>query len=331
MLFTLEHFWYASDRWALPFLLTPFSQLFRFFVYVRRQFYFYGIKKTYRAPVPVIVIGNLTVGGTGKTPFVIWLAAFLRAERFHPGIVSRGVGGCKWRKPHIVSLHDAAHEVGDEALLIVRQTHCPLVIGIHRAEVAQFLLSHYSCDILLSDDGLQHYALGRDIEIAIVDGVRQFGNGRLLPSGPLREPIERLNSVDMVLTHGSKGVFNMQLQPKRFVSLLNAEQTINFLHFPHKKIHAVAGIGHPDRFYSMLKKHGFELVEHRFPDHYLYQAKDFQFRDALPIVMTEKDAVKCFSFADDRFWYLKVETEVCAEFGPQLLEKVQKHVEALQI
>jgi len=274
--------------------------------------------------VPIVVVGNITVGGTGKTPFVIWLARFLLAHGHRPGIVSRGVGGKKHIVPYHVKLNSLVDEVGDEALLLAKNTACPVVLGIDRPKAVANLLQHFPCDIVLSDDGLQHYRLGRDLEIAVVDGERLYGNTQLLPAGPLREPLRRLQNVDFVVINGetNKDEFVMKLEPQEFISVKDPKEKIHLQNFPYKKIHAVAGIGHPDRFFSLLKKMGFEIIPHVFRDHYLFQKSDLNFSQAYPIVMTEKDAVKCESFADERFWYLAVNAKIDKKLETKIKNKI---------
>ena len=325
----LERYWYYSDprKKILSVLLTifllPLSWLFSCVVCLRRCLYRLGIKKTCHFPVPVIIVGNITVGGTGKTPFVIWLANYLREQGKRPGIVSRGMGGKMHKQPRWVREQDAVAEVGDEAILLVRRTQCPLVVCVDRVAAVRELLANADCNVVISDDGLQHYRLGRDVEIAIVDGVRQFGNGRLLPAGPLREPVTRLQEVGIIVVNGGAGD-SMILQAHTWVAMAATQQNPPT---PGATIHAVAAIGHPERFFATLRQQGFTLIEHNFPDHYLYQAADFNFNDHLPIVMTEKDAVKCDSFADERFWYVPVGTivrdELKAQVGLVFLKRIK--------
>lgn len=318
----LARYWYRQSLHFFTFLLLPFSWLFGFIITIRQWLYRVGIIKTSHFDIPIIVVGNITVGGTGKTPFVIWLAQFLREQGYHPGIVSRGVGGKKQVKPHRVTAQDAAEEVGDEALLLL-QSDCPVVIGINRSAAVEMLLNQTSCNIVISDDGLQHYRLGRNIEIIMVDGLRQFGNRHLLPAGPLREPMKRLNQVDFVVTNGGgSDALTMTLEPLAIISLQDKQNKMKLDEFSSRKIHAVAAIGHPERFFQMLENAGFEVIPHSFPDHYHYQANDFNFSDSLPILMTEKDAVKCKAFADHRFWYVSVTANIHRTLQQQLLAKL---------
>lgn len=325
-----ENHWYRSSLSWLTFILLPLSWLFRIAVSIRYFFYKIRIKKTKHFPVPVIVVGNITVGGTGKTPFVVWLADYLKKQGFKPGIVSRGVGGKKINSPCWIDANADAAIVGDEAVLLARRTRCPMVVGIDRVAVINELLKKSNCDIVISDDGLQRYSMGRSMEIAIVDGMRGFGNQQLLPAGPLREPVSRLKRADMVVVNCGNDSFSlcnktlqektgmMRLQGEVVVSLQNTEVVQSLEKFKHKKVHAVAGIGNPARFFALLKQYQIQIIEHVFKDHYLYQSDDLEFSDDLPIIMTEKDAVKCLSFANEKLWYLPVEAEMSTEIENKL-------------
>jgi tetraacyldisaccharide 4'-kinase len=327
MRFDQSHYWYGSTYSLLTYFLLPVAWLFQLGVLIRQKLYRYGWKTTYRFPVPIMVVGNITVGGTGKTPCVIWLANFLSAQGYSPGIVSRGVGGKKWRTPQWVYADDSPDAVGDEAILIARNTRCPMVISVDRVAAVRTLLAQTSCDVVICDDGLQHYRLGRDIEIALLDGTRGLGNRCFLPAGPLRESPQRLKSVDFVVINGNendlvhftqensldlKGLFSMQLEPRYCV----------FADFPHKQVHAVAGIGHPERFFRQLEASGFDISRHAFTDHYLYQAKDIDFPDLSPIVMTEKDAVKCFAFAPPDCWFVALNTIVSEGLQKKIVDQL---------
>lgn len=327
----LERDWYHSSLTWRTFCLLPFSWLFRTIVRMRRFLYRARIKKTFQFKIPVIVVGNITVGGTGKTPFVIWLAAQLRARGLTPGIVSRGVGGNTQLKPHWVKENADVREVGDEAVLLLQKTQCPLVIGIDRVACVKELLAKTNCDVVISDDGLQHYRLGRQIEVVLVDGARGLGNQQLLPAGPLREAVSRLKQVDFIVCNGNadssqtleipredtgaKVPWTMQLQGNQLVSLKN---TAIKMPLNKMRVHAVAAIGNPDRFFNSLREKNLDIIPHVFPDHYFFKKEDFAFGDTLPIVMTEKDAVKCHAFADERFWILPVDAIV----DDQLIQKI---------
>ncbi len=323
------------SRWLLdvwykdPFIgvvLMPLGFLFSDFVKFRKFLYRIGVLKKHSLPVPVIVIGNITVGGTGKTPLIIWLAHWLKDQGFKPGIISRGYGGQAETGAQWVDASSSAENVGDEAVLIVQQTGCPMAVSPLRADAAKLLLEKSDCNIVLSDDGLQHYALNRDIEIAVIDGERRFGNSYCLPAGPLREPIERLRSVDFIVVNGEKSEDNelsMQITGNTAVNLITGEQK-PLQAFSATGCHALAGIGNPDRFFKLLASAGLNCKTHSFPDHYKFQAADIAFPDAEPVLMTEKDAVKCVGFANDRHWYVPVKARPEPAFAEQLRERLRQ-------
>ncbi len=277
--------------------------------------------------MPVVIVGNISVGGTGKTPLTLWLAEQLIEDGWHPGIVSRGYtkGGSRKETAREVG-DDTADEVGDEPLLMARRALCPVWIGRDRPAAAQALLqAHPECDIILSDDGLQHYRLQRDVEIAVVDGARRFGNGLLLPAGPLREPVSRLHQVDAVVVNGGEvrnNEFSMQLAGTRFYNLLNPKLTMSASEFAGQRLHAIAGIGHPQRFFRYLQQLGLNCHNHAFPDHHPYTVDDITFADADAVLMTEKDAVKCAAFATEQCWVLRVDAQVAPALTQLILEKV---------
>lgn len=323
---------WALDIWykdpVIGLWLMPLGFLFSDIVRFRKFLYRIGMLKTQTLPVPVIVVGNLTVGGTGKTPLVIYLAEFLKNSGFKPGIISRGYGGLADSWPQWVGTESLAKDVGDEALLIAKQTVCPMVVGPLRVDAARLLLEKTDCDVILSDDGLQHYALHRDIEIAVIDGVRRFGNGYCLPAGPLREPIERLNSVDLIIVNGEKqepNEFPMRLEGDIAINLLTGEQK-HLVDFLTEDCHAIAGIGHPERFFKQLALVGLNTSNKSFPDHYSFQREDIEFSDQQPVLMTEKDAVKCRLFAGQQHWYVPVTARPDTLFTEQLLNLLrEKH------
>jgi tetraacyldisaccharide 4'-kinase len=314
----VESVWY--QRQLFSYLLWPFSWIYRAVIAMRRGLYGCGMLKTMHFPVPVIVVGNITVGGTGKTPLVISLADKLKQSGWRPGIVSRGYGGSATRLPQRVRPDSDPQLVGDESVLIVRKTGCPMVVCRDRTAAVATLLNHYDCNIILSDDGLQHLALGRDIEIAVVDGERRLGNGFCLPAGPLRESASRLKSVDFIVNNGfdHPGEWRMDLRPEKIYQLLDPSRRLSAAELNGLAIHAVAGIGHPQRFFKVLEKAGFNVLPHAFPDHYLFHKSDFDFNDRAPIIMTEKDAIKCLPFTDERFWCLPVRAELSTNFFTQL-------------
>jgi tetraacyldisaccharide 4'-kinase len=320
----VNYHWYRSSYTPLTFLLLPFASVFRVIVSLRRALYRFGFKKTQHFDVPVIVVGNITVGGTGKTPFVIWLVNFLRAQGYRPGIVSRGYGGKFTMTCCSVTPDSDTASVGDEAVLLAKRLGCPMVVGRDRVAAVKSLLLNSDCNIVISDDGLQHYRLGRTLEIAIVDGHRRFGNQAMLPAGPLREPVSRLRQVDFVIAQqqAKPGEYKMQLVGAIAQRVTAADVTRPLASFSQTDVHAVAAIGNPAQFFNALRAQDLHLILHAFQDHYLYKQSDFDFGDSLPIIMTEKDAVKCTSFADERFWYLPVIAEVDENFANALLKKL---------
>lgn len=322
----LQHHWYRLS--PLHLVLFPASLLFRALAAVRRFLYRSGMLASVRLPVPVIVVGNISVGGTGKTPLTLWLAQQLIENGWHPGIISRGYtrNARRHDTPQEVSGTDDAADVGDEPLLMAQRALCPVWIGRDRPAAAQALLqAHPGCDIVLSDDGMQHYRLRRDVEIAVVDGARRFGNGLLLPAGPLREPVSRLREVDAIVINGGKtgdGEFAMNLQGSLFYNLLNPETVVPPSEFAGQRLHAIAGIGHPRRFFAHLDQLGLNVQPHAFPDHHRYAAGDIDFADADAILMTEKDAVKCATFATERCWVLRVDAQIDPSLTQLILKKV---------
>lgn len=324
----LEHWlnvvWYESHFAAA--LLVPLSFIFQTIIRFRRFLYHIGVFKTQTLPVPVIVVGNISVGGTGKTPLIIWLVRFLKQAGFKPGVISRGYGGSAREWPQWVDAESDPKIIGDEALMLARQCLCPLAVGPVRVESAQLIIENRDCDIILSDDGLQHYALGRDIEIAVIDGVRRFGNGYCLPAGPLREPISRLQQVDLIICNDGDALeneYSMRVVGNIAKNLVNCEQR-KLQDFKDQYCHALAGIGNPDRFFNLLKRAGLKCREHVFPDHFFYQQKDINFIDDLPVLMTEKDAVKCIPFACEKHWYVPIQSILQPDFSRHLLQLLKK-------
>ena len=310
--------WYG--RHPLSLLLVPFAWLFRMAIALRRKLFTSGLLAIYHAPVPVVVVGNLTVGGSGKTPLVIWLAGFCRALGLRPGVVARGYGGRASSWPQQVRPDSDPAVVGEEPIIIARRARCPVAVAPQRSAAVEALLEHTDCNIIISDDGLQHYALGRALEIAVIDGVRRLGNGRLLPAGPLREPVSRLREVDFIVTNGIAGrnEFAMKYVAAGPVNLQRRELALPFAQFRGEPVHAVAGIGHPQRFFSMLKGHGLEVIPHPFPDHHRFRPEDLEFGDERPVLMTEKDAVKCEDFAPSRCWMVPITAELPEIFAQRL-------------
>lgn len=317
----VHQIWYRTRPNWLARLLQPVSWLFALVAAFRRQCYRWGLLKTVYMPVPVVIVGNITVGGTGKTPFVIYLVELLKKQGYRPGIVSRGVGGKQSVAPLQVTAESSYQAVGDEALVLFNRTQVPVFVCPSRVEAAKALIAQTDCNIIVSDDGLQHYALGRDIEIALIDSSRKQGNGLLLPAGPLRESIKRLLAVDIVIEHGEDKSADMHLVPEAFHSLVE-NKTVPLDYFKTTSVHAVAGIAHPERFFNTMKKLATCVFPHSFKDHYAFKSIDLVFNSTNPIVMTEKDAVKCHDFATQRYWFLSVAASISDSVHHQLVQEI---------
>lgn len=317
----LEDAWYKEMYISAWFM--PLSMLYLDVIRFRRFLYRVGFKKSHRLPVPVIVVGNITVGGTGKTPLVIRLVDLLKQQGYNPGVISRGYAGSAEDGLHVVKPESDAEKLGDEPVLIARRAACPVVVGADRPAAARKLLADFDCDVIISDDGLQHHALLRDIEIVVIDGERRFGNGYCLPVGPLREPPERVKSVDLVVVNTPKelleGEFAMQCQGESLINLQTGERQA-LSAFAGKDCYAVAGIGNPKRFFDQLAKAGLVCQTHAFPDHHTFTAADLQFKETKPLIMTEKDAVKCAGFAQAHYWYLPIAAVLPDTFTTQFLK-----------
>ncbi|TLY47549.1 MAG: tetraacyldisaccharide 4'-kinase [Gammaproteobacteria bacterium] len=308
----------------LAYLLWPLSFVYSIFIFLRRKLYQLHFLKINYLTVPVIVVGNITIGGTGKTPVVIALACFLKEKGWRPGIISRGYGGNTKHFPCLVHQNSNAREVGDEPLLIAQHTACPTVIDPNRSRGAKSLLKRSNCNIVISDDGLQHLSLGRNIEIVVVDGERRFGNNFCLPAGPLREPVSRLNSVDFVISKEmtQANEFKLSLIPDYFYQLIQTKNKQSADYFLNRKVHAVAGIGNPSQFFKTLRNLNLTIIEHPFPDHYQFKPRDFNFGDDAIVIMTEKDAIKCVGFVDTRLWCLKTKTDLDNNFLNTILSRI---------
>ena len=321
--------WYRRSlaRWLVG--LLPFSWLFRGMVGLRYGSFRRGWIASYRLPVPVVVVGNLTVGGSGKTPLVLWLVARLRELGWHPGIISRGYGGTV-DGVQCVSSSSRSDRVGDEPLLLARRSGVPVCVGRDRVAAGRLLLSqHPECDVIVSDDGLQHYRLRRTVELVVFDG-RGIGNGHLLPAGPLREPVGRLHNVDAIVWNtaspmvmesgGHLPQFSMSLEAGDFYALSDVSRTCMASDLRDKRLHAIAGIGDPARFFSQLSALGLTFTAHPFPDHHAYGRDDFGFVGDGVLLMTEKDAVKCLALDyPGEAWVLPVEASIRAMKGGKTL------------
>lgn len=322
-----EKNWYQPRLNFLTGALLPLSWVFGAATAVRRACYRHHILKSYRSQIPIIVVGNITVGGTGKTPCVIALAQYLTDIGYHPGIISRGVGRVRHQSPFLVTQNTQPEQAGDEAILLSRHSRCPVVLCVDRVEAARELTRKFpDCDVIISDDGLQHYRMERDIEIVVIDGSRYFGNGCLLPAGPLRESPSRLKEVDFVIVNGGdlQNASRMKLQSESLVPVQKSSIFRDAASIKNIKVHAVAGIGNPDKFFDYLRAQGFQIVPHVFADHHMFTVDDFNFGDDLPIIMTEKDAVKCEQMADERMWYLPVKAVLEEEFLDRLKNKLRE-------
>jgi tetraacyldisaccharide 4'-kinase len=321
----LERHW--QHRTVISVLLLPLTALFALVSGARRLAYRSGWLESEQATAPVVVVGNVTVGGTGKTPLVVWLAQHLKENGYRPGIVSRGYGGAgACRAVHAESSPDT---VGEEPVLLAARSGCPVWVGQDRAQAVRQLLSqHPEVNVVLSDDGLQHYRLRRAVEIAVVDGERGFGNGWLLPSGPLREPLSRLRRCDAVVVNGSgqtrplANAFAMQLEGSVLKSVRDPTLQRPAAYLRGEKVHAVAGVGNPSRFFSHLERLGLAVTVHAFPDHHRYLSGELDFAGVEAVVMTEKDAIKCRSFARDNWWMLPVDARVDSGLLEVVLKKI---------
>jgi tetraacyldisaccharide 4'-kinase len=315
-------FWYQPLRWWAWFL-SPIALLLLGISKLRRLMFVRGILKSYKSRLPVIVVGNISVGGNGKTPFSIWLCETLIKSGYKPGIISRGYGGKSERYPLVVDAHCTGKEAGDEPVMMFKRLGIPIVVDPVRSNAAKYLEEQTDVDIIITDDGLQHYALQRDIEIVVVDGKRRFGNQKIMPMGPLRETLSRLNEVDFIINNGAiaENEITMILKPEQCVrvdgeqAILDQTLTVN----------ACAAIGYPQRFFDTLTSEKFTLDQTiSFADHHAFTSDDFiQFDDKTPLLMTEKDAVKCTSFAKPNWWYLPISAKFSSEFEKKLLEKIK--------
>ncbi len=341
--------WQRNSPWQI--LLRPLSWVFAMLVRVRRMLYRAGILKSERIGVPIIVVGNITVGGTGKTPVVLAIAKYLGKLGWHCGIISRGYArqNAETQKmpgdarDRVVRVVEGADVVSDEATILAGRSGVPVYISANRADAARSLLrDHPDVDVLICDDGLQHYALRRDVEICVIDGERGLGNGAFLPAGPLREPATRLDEVDAIVINTTataaqlnaslaiRGVpaYSIVLANESLVRVIDGQAMSieqGIAEFSTKRVLAVAGIGHPARFFAHVAGLGFRLAEsHAFPDHHAFTPTDFNRTDAGIILMTEKDAVKCKAFADERMWFMRVDAILPEAFGEFVVKRLSE-------
>lgn len=335
----IERMWYGrvARYWPVIVLLLPLSLLFLIVSRIRKNML---LNHQAVLPVPVIVVGNISVGGTGKTPLLCALAGALTKRGVRVGIISRGYGGTQGDTPYLISKDDDPRAVGDEPLFLTRATDCPVVIARNRLAAAKFLSAQRIVDVILSDDGMQHYALPRNVEIAVLDGQRNLGNGLLLPAGPLRESPSRLQSVDFVVRNSTAEILkhntasgvhsiNVKLIPQCWVSVKTGEVLPLGALEKNAIVHAMAGIGNPQRFFLTLQRLGFSAIKHAFPDHHVFIEHDFSFNDKNIVLMTEKDAVKCMSFAKENWYALRVAMplpEAWVDAVWQTAQKKQKKV-----
>lgn len=329
----LQRVWYGKDPTGV--VLIPFAWLFDGLVRWRRQQFLSHKKAVVRTQVPVIVVGNISVGGTGKTPLTIWLIEQLQEHGYRPGVISRGYGGSLPSYPHRVHGDDSAGAVGDEPLMIHLRTGVPVVVDPDRGAALKHLLKHSAVDVVISDDGLQHYGLGRTFEVTVVDGQRGFGNGRLLPAGPLREPVERLTSVDVLVVNGNDDQYrtivsgDLPLPERRFQMQLEPRQAVplNAYSSPLPPLdggfyQALAGIGNPQRFFNTLSELEYDFHAHVFPDHHAYTDEDVaEFRDSF-ILTTEKDATRLQPFSTLRGAYIPI----AARLQDGLIDVILNHL-----
>ncbi|MGV2870667.1 tetraacyldisaccharide 4'-kinase [Colwellia sp. E150_009] len=333
----IEQVWFKKHRakyWLVP-LLLPLSALFYLLSLLRRLAFKLGVLKSFNVDAPVIVVGNIGIGGNGKTPVVVHLVELMKTLGFKPGVISRGYGGKADTYPYLLDDSSTSIQAGDEPILIYQRCHVPVVVGADRVANAQWLITQ-GCNVVISDDGLQHYRLQRDIELIIVDAKRLFGNGLLLPAGPLREGKWRLQQADLVIFNGAYVTSNnnkniesllMTLTGNELIHIKSGEKLLltEFIKTWHS-VNAIAGIGDPQRFFDTLKTLGFNIIKQQgFIDHKNFTLDDFnQFKTDLPLLMTEKDAVKCQSFAQDNWWYLPVRAQFSEQDEQALMQYIKK-------
>jgi len=324
----LEKIWYGrNDQYSKArFLLLPLTTLYCAVNNFQRRI---QTRDLSQIPCPVIVVGNITVGGTGKTPLTIHLVKLLQKAGYKPAIITRGYGGKAESWPQSVNENSDPYLVGDEAVLMAIRTRVPVYAGADRLLSIRELLKVHDCDVIISDDGMQHYRLPRDMQIAVIDGTRMLGNGYCLPAGPLREKKERLDDCDLVVVNEPVNIYDkkqwhtMSIEGKVLLNLLTGEK-LSLADFSKTKVHAVTGIGNPERFYKSLELAGLQLQKHSFPDHHDFQQSDLLFDEDLPIVMTEKDAVKCRGFASSNCWYLPVAANLDTNFDQRVISHLER-------
>ena len=317
-------FWYGKSILAI--LLQPVAYIFQVLVALRRHAYRQGLLAQEVISVPVVVVGNITVGGTGKTPVVGWLVKQLTEAGYRPGIVTRGYGGGANQTPRMVCQASRLADVGDEALVLARQTQAPICVCIDRVAAARHLVAEAEVNIVIADDGLQHYRLARDVEIAVLDGDRMLGNGRFLPAGPLRESADRLREVDLVLINGNGDYptgYAFSLLPAD-AQELGSSDARSLVEFGGVRVWAVAGIGNPERFCEMLESFDIEPVSVDVPDHGAISLEALRQKKAYPILMTEKDAVKYLAAPVPDAWYVPVSVKMPVQAQNAVMRRIQE-------
>jgi len=323
---------YIQNSWYQPFgiltlILLPLSILFCVVAMARRCFYRMNILHSEKVKAPVIIVGNISVGGTGKTPLVIAITQYLKAQGYRPGVICRGYRGKARNWPQRVTVESDPYWVGDEAVIIANRCRCPVCAGPSRVESAKLLIESEGCNVIISDDGLQHYNLKRDVEIAVVDAQRGLGNGLCLPAGPLRELPFRLKTVNMKVCNGAEqgDMYGMELKSYAFHNINNETELKPLDAFAGVKVNAVSGIGNNARFFKNLQRLGILINEHQFSDHHSYTVDELRFNDELPLLMTEKDAVKCKKFSLQNAWYLKVDALISNNFFENITGLLRKY------
>ena len=320
---SLNAIWYGERKPAL--WLRGLAWIYGRIVRLRRGMYGAGLLTSARLRVPVVVVGNLTVGGAGKTPLVIALVEALRARGFNPGVISRGYAGTQ-ENLLVVDERSSPLSVGDEAALVFQTTRAPFIVCRDRVRAGQVMLDKTAVDVIISDDGLQHYRLCRDVEVCVIDGERRFGNEYLLPAGPLREPLSRLHGIALRVCNGGEARTDevpMQLVGEEAVSVADPQQRRPVRDLAGQRVHAVAGIGNPERFFAQLRAAGLDVIPRAFDDHFPYAEKDLDFGDELPVLMTAKDAVKCTTFAHANWWSLPVRARLPESFFDTVAARVR--------
>ncbi|MCF6767697.1 tetraacyldisaccharide 4'-kinase [Thiotrichales bacterium 19S11-10] len=321
----LRH-WYQQNKTYLAYLLMPIAWIYYLTSLIRRFIYTRYLQP--KLNIPVIVIGNITLGGVGKTPLVEAIYTKLKEKGYTPGIISRGYGR-KTKEDLVISEKHRATDVGDEPLMLYQFLQCPIAVAKKRLQALRLITKQYpNVDVIISDDGLQHYQLPRDVEIIVIDAKRKLGNELIFPAGPLREKKTRVKTVDFVIYNESDTSpidasyhYTMTLKPSGLINL-KTKKSYSPDYLSRQTIYAVAGIGNPSRFFYSLTNLGYQIIEKPFPDHYQYKIHDFAFKDDFPIIMTYKDAIKCESFDLDNLWYLSVKVEISEQFFDQLLLRI---------